>query len=109
MDLYFSGTTGNKKYLLIYRSAVVGMVLFESAAKISIVWDLADLLMGMTVIINLVAILELGKFAFAALEDYLEQKKSGKDPVFIASRIPGLKHADCWQKEEEARRKDKLA
>ena len=47
--------------------------------------------MGLMVFTNLIAISFLSKFAYAALVDYLKQKKQGKDPVFVANSIPGLK------------------
>ena len=67
------------------------MIVFGSVAKIQIVWDLADLFMGFMVIINLIAITLLSKVAFAALQDYINQKKAGKDPVFIKKTLKGLK------------------
>ena len=67
------------------------MIVFGSVAKIQIVWDLADLFMGFMVIINLIAITLLSKVAFAALQDYINQKKAGKDPIFIKKTLKGLK------------------
>ena len=87
-----------KIYLTIYRVLVIGMVLFGSLAKIQLVWDLADVSMGLMAIINLIAIALLGKIAFKVLIDYQEQKRSGiKEPLFKASSIPGLKNADEWK------------
>ena len=60
------------------------------------VWSLADLFMGLMVFTNLIAISFLSKFAYAALVDYIKQKKQGKDPVFLANSIPGLKNTECW-------------
>lgn len=100
---YYYGETNiefiktSKLGLTLYRFAVVGMVMFGSVAAVQIVWDMADLFMGFMVITNLIAIALLGKFAFAALKDYVKQKKEGKDPVFHASSIPGLKNAECWE------------
>lgn len=87
----------NKIVLNIFRTIVVGMVMFGSLAKIQIVWDLADLFMGLMAIINLIAIALLGKYAFAALKDYESQKKAGiKDPVFDPSKIEGLENVTEW-------------
>ncbi len=100
---YYYGETNiefiktSKTWLTVYRIAVVGMVMFGSVAAVQIVWDMADLFMGFMVITNLIAIALLGKFAFAALTDYVKQKKQGKDPVFYASSIPGLKNTECWE------------
>lgn len=86
----------NKNWLTAYRVLVVGMVMFGCIAKIQMVWDLADLFMGLMAIMNLGTILYLSKTAFAVIKDYQEQRKKGLDPVFRASSIPGLKNADCW-------------
>src|SRR5699024_10750447 len=86
----------SKGWLTAYRLAVLSMVMFGSVAKIQIVWDLADLFMGSMALLNLIAITLLGPIAFAALKDYLSQKKEGKDPVFHVSHIPGLKNVECW-------------
>ena len=86
----------NKIWVNIYRAAVVGMVIFGSMASLQFVWNLADLLMGLMAITNMIAIALLGKIAFA---DYQEQKKAGKNPVFDPSRIKGikgLKNVECW-------------
>ncbi|WP_142327364.1 alanine:cation symporter family protein, partial [Bacillus thuringiensis] len=99
---YYYGETNiefikqSKTWLTIYRIAVVGMVLFGSVATLQVVWNMADLFMGLMVITNLIAITLLGRFAYAALADYVRQKKQGKDPVFSADSIPGLTNTECW-------------
>ena len=94
--------TKSKTILNVFRAMVVAMVLFGSVAKVQLVWDLADLFMGFMAIINLVAIVILGKYAFVALKDYSEQKKAGiKEPVFYASNIEGLENVECWKEEIE--------
>lgn len=100
---YYYGETNiefikeSKTMVMLYRIAVIGMVIFGAVSKVSIVWDLADLFMGLMALINLVAIALLGKFAFMALKDYETQKKAGKNPVFFASQIKGLKNTSCWE------------
>jgi len=88
----------NPIWLFLYRLAVVGMVLFGSTSKIAIVWDLADLFMGLMAFINLIAIALLGKIAFAALKDYIAQKAEGKDPVFTKDLLPETQSVECWDK-----------
>ena len=67
--------TNKKIYLSIYRISVALMVFFGSLVSMDIVWNLADVFMGLMAIINLIAIVLLGKIAFKALEDYNKQKK----------------------------------
>ena len=88
----------NNVLLNIYRILVIGMVLFGSIAKVDLVWNLADLFMGLMAILNIITILFLGKYSFLALKDYTSQKKAGiKEPVFKASSIPGLENVEEWQ------------
>ena len=84
--------TKKKIYLYIYRISVAAMVFFGSLVSMDIVWNLADVFMGLMALINLIAIVLLSKIAFKALNDYISQKKEGiSDPVFDASIIPELK------------------
>ena len=74
------------------------MVLFGSVTEVALVWNLADLFMGLMAILNIISILFLGKYAFLALKDYTNQKKAGiKEPVFKAKNIPGLENVEEWQ------------
>ncbi|MDQ0226428.1 alanine/glycine:cation symporter family protein [Metabacillus niabensis] len=99
---YYYGETNidfistNKLWLNIYRIAVVAMVAFGSLASLSFVWSLADLMMGLMAIINMIAIVLLGHIAIKALNDYIKQKKNGKNPVFHVSNIKGLKNVEAW-------------
>ncbi|WP_145925826.1 alanine/glycine:cation symporter family protein [Bacillus weihaiensis] len=86
----------NKIWLNVYRVAVVVMVAFGSLASLKFVWNLADLLMGIMAIFNLIAIALIGKIAVAALDDYIKQRKQGKNPVFQKSSIKDLKNVDLW-------------
>ncbi|MDQ0230352.1 alanine/glycine:cation symporter family protein [Metabacillus malikii] len=99
---YYYGETNidfintNKIWLLIYRVAVVGMVAFGSLASLNFVWNLADLFMGLMAIINLIAIVLLGKISIAALNDYTKQKANGRNPIFHVTNIKGLKNVEAW-------------
>ncbi|MEG1254948.1 alanine/glycine:cation symporter family protein [Clostridium sp.] len=88
--------TDNKIILTVFRVFVVLTVFAGSLTSIDIVWNLADLFMALMAMVNLVAIVLLGKYAFAALDDYSLQKKAGKDPIFKSSSIPGLENTESW-------------
>ncbi len=91
----------NVAWIHIYRVAVVAMVAFGSVASLSFVWNIADMLMGFMALINSIAIILLGKIAFAALKDYQDQKAAGKDPVFYSTSIKGLKNVEAWEPERD--------
>lgn len=88
--------TGSGRWLLFYRLAVAGLVLFGSVAALELVWALADLFMGSLALVNLVAIALLAPIASAVLRDYSRQRNSGKDPVFRAEDVREVKNAQCW-------------
>jgi len=107
---YYYGETNieflnsKKSSLVLYRLSVLCMIVFGSVAKVQLVWDLADLFMGLMVVVNLTAIFLLSRVAFAALRDYKQQKLAGSDPVFYKDSIPGLERVECWEKEADDRR-----
>ncbi|MFD1031847.1 alanine/glycine:cation symporter family protein [Metaplanococcus flavidus] len=88
-------------WLTAYRFGVLAMVMFGALAEVSLVWDMADLFMGMMAVINLVVIALLGGTAFKVLADYTKQRKAGKNPEFYAKDIPGLKNTECWGEDRD--------
>ncbi|TCI77155.1 alanine:cation symporter family protein [Exiguobacterium sp. SH0S1] len=107
---YYYGETNiqfisNKKiYVTLYRIGVVGMVLFGAIRSAGLVWSIADVFMGLMALVNLYAIFRLAKVARLVLDDYLEQRRQGDDPVFYADSIedlPGREYLEAWDNEEE--------
>lgn len=90
--------TPNKAWLNLYRAGVIGMVMFGSIGELALVWNMADLFMGLMAILNLIAIFLLGKVAFEALNDYSNQKENGLDPKFNKNDIdmPYSEKVECW-------------
>ncbi|AKG03658.1 sodium:alanine symporter family protein [Salimicrobium jeotgali] len=100
-NLEFIRNSGRLK--LIYRTSVLLMVMFGAVAEFGLVWSLADLTMGIMALINLYAIFLLSKIAYAALKDYLNQRRQGKDPVFYQDHLPGVKGMDYWKRTDPVR------
>lgn len=80
----------NKVVLNVFRATCVLAVFLGAQADFTMVWNLADVTMGFMAIVNIIAILLLGKTAIKVLKDYEKQKKEGKSPVFCEDNI-GLK------------------
>lgn len=95
---FIAGKEVGKTGSLIFRLAATALVFVGTIATASMVWDMADMLQGCMVIINMPVILILMKPAMKALEDYCRQKKEKKNPVFIARKI-GLDDSrlDFWK------------
>ena len=90
----------NKWVLLVFRVLCLAAIFYGCVNSFDLAWNLADIFMGFMAIINLVAILLLGKWALAALDDYTRQRKAGKDPVFLAANVPGMPACECWTTED---------
>lgn len=99
----FSSVLGNYSYaevnmtflrarpaaLLAFRTLVVLVVGAGSVLELVAVWALADVAMGFMALVNLVALVLLGRWALGALRDFEEQSRAGVDPVF---RTVGNRH-----------------
>ena len=92
---YIAKRPVSKMTMNIFRLISCVLVFVGATLEFGLVWDIADVLMGIMAIINLPVIVILGKTAINALDDYLKQKKSGKDPEFKASSI-GISGTDFW-------------
>lgn len=93
---YIANRTVSKKAMNIFRVFACIVVFVGSTLDFGLVWNLADVLMGIMALINLPVIVALGKTALAAMNDYIRQRKEGKDPVFKASSIGLKEKTDFW-------------
>lgn len=81
----------NSKVLLnIFRVTCVVAIFLGAQADFKLVWNLADITMGLMAIVNIIAIFLLGKVAIKVLKNYEKQKKEGKNLVFYEDEV-GLK------------------
>lgn len=90
----------NRNMMTVFRILVLVMVYFGSIASVPLIWNMADLFMGIMASINLIAILLLMPFAMMLLKDYTTQLKRGvKEPVFKLDDHPKYKDkvkSDIW-------------
>ena len=93
---YICDKAPGKAFLNVFRVAAALIVCLGATMDFSVVWDTADVLMGLMALINLPVIVILSKPAIHCMQDYFRQKKQGKNPVFRAKDI-GLKtKTDFW-------------
>ena len=93
---YICDKAPGKALLNVFRVAAALIVCLGATMDFSVVWDTADVLMGLMALINLPVIVILSKPAIHCMQDYFRQKKQGKNPVFRAKDI-GLKtKTDFW-------------
>ncbi|MBQ8393740.1 MAG: alanine:cation symporter family protein [Clostridia bacterium] len=76
------------------------LILVGAGLTADLLWNIADITMGLMALINIPVIIILGKYGVRAIKDYEKQRKEGKEPVFHAKDI-GLPHqVDYWGDEE---------
>ena len=84
------------KFLTLFRIIAIVIVFIGAMASMSLVWDTADLLQALMVIINIPVILILSRPAVSCLKDYCAQRREGKDPEFKAESIGLKQKTDFW-------------
>jgi len=81
----------------VYRVLLGIIVFLGSLMTIDVVWALVDFFMVIMTTCNLIAILLLGRYAIRLLEDYQEQRKAGRNPVYRKETCPDIADVtECW-------------
>ena len=91
--------TSSKWAVHIYRVFSAGVVvMFGALASLDTVWTLGDICMAILTLVNIIAILCLGKYVFRLADDYSRQRKQGiKDPVFNKEQLPEIQNElEAW-------------
>ena len=87
----------SKAFKRIYY-VIASIVIFVGAGlSAGLLWDIADVTMGLMTLINMPVIIYLSKYAVRALKDYDRQRKEGKNPVFKAENINLPHEVDYWK------------
>ena len=62
------------------------------------IWTIVDLCMAALVLANVTSILLLSSKVIALLDDYVKQRRAGKDPKFKASSMPEIaQDLEAWK------------
>ncbi len=93
---YIVGRKVGRTGRILFNVIAVALVFAGALLEVNLVWNIADVLMGVMALINLPVIVILGGTAIRALEDYLSQRSDGRDPVFKASSIGLRGRTDFW-------------
>lgn len=78
------------------RGVATAVVFLGAVMELHMVWNTADVLMGLMAIINIPVLVYLLKPALLCMQDYGRQKSEGKDPVFKAASIGLKEKTDFW-------------
>lgn len=91
----FKFVHNSKLGLNLFRFTCIAAIFVGAQMDFTTVWDLADVLMGLMALVNLVAILLLGNQVLTVLKDYSRQRRAGKNPVYRASDV-GVGDVQVW-------------
>ena len=94
------GREPGKKFNAVYYTVASLLILVGAVLSADLLWNIADITMGLMALINIPVIIYLGKYAFRALDDYISKKKNGKPMTFRASDINLPHSVDYWQDED---------
>lgn len=81
------------------RMLVVIFSFVGATLALTFVWAVMDTAMFVVTVLNLAALIGLGKWVTAALRDYERQRKAGQDPRFVEADadLPGEIGSDIWR------------
>ena len=101
---YFYGETNirfitQKRWAVNTFRIITGVtVMLGALVSLQTAWSMVDICMGLMTICNLIAILLLSGKAFKLLNNYLEQRKQGRNPEFHRNMMPEIeKDIECWE------------
>ncbi len=90
------GHVPGKKFNYVYYVLASAVIFLGAGLSAGLLWDIADITMGLMALINMPVIIILGRHAFRALKDYRKQKKAGLTPTFHAKDIGITDQLDYW-------------
>ena len=96
----------NRIVLLVFRITCLVAIFLGTQSDFSLVWNLADVTMGLMAIVNIIAIFLLGGIVFKTLRHYEQKKKEGKPTIFYEDEV-GLTGTVWIRNDSEGFEKDK--
>ncbi len=93
---YILGRVPGKGFHTVYYVIASLVILLGAGLSAGLLWDIADVLMGLMTLINMPVILYLGKYALRALRDYEHRRKTGGDLTFRTADIDLPHQTEYW-------------
>ena len=99
---YFYGETNirfitHKNWALFVFRLLSGItILLGGYMTLQQTWSIVDMAMALMTTLNLIAVVWLSKYVFRLLQDYLKQRKEGKEPLFHKDLFPDA-DLEAWK------------
>ena len=94
---YIHKSQPGRHFMMAFRVVCALVVFMGAGMEMSMLWNIADVLMGVMAMINIPVIILLSNTALKALGDYEKQLKKGMNPVFKGTDIGMKEKMDCWE------------
>ena len=94
---YIVGKIPAREFMVLFRIDAMILIFLGAGMEINLVWNLADVLMGLMALINVPVLVILLKPALRCLDNFIQQKREGKDPVYRAADVGLKEKTDFWQ------------
>lgn len=91
------GRAPGKKFNYAYYVVASALIFLGAGLSAGLLWDVADLMMGLMTVINLPVIAILGRYAFRTLSDYREKRRMGEVSCFRARDVGITDELDYWK------------
>ncbi|NBB69969.1 MAG: amino acid carrier protein [Alphaproteobacteria bacterium] len=96
-------TPDNPIFFIVFRLLMLVLILWGSMQDLTTVFSFADLTMALLAVFNLIALALLMKVSFRLMDDYDQQWRAGKVPIFDPDKFPDLKiDREAWKDAAEA-------
>ena len=96
-------TPGNPIFFIVFRLLMLVLILWGSMQDLTTIFSFADLTMALLAVFNLVALALLMKIAFRLMNDYDQQWRAGKVPIFDPEKFPDLNiDREAWKDAADA-------
>ena len=93
---YILKKTPSRMFMNAVRFIGALLIFLGSIVSFGFAWDMADICQCILAFINIPVCIVLGGVAYRALDDYIAQKKAGKDPQFKAADAGVKVPTDFW-------------
>ncbi len=90
------GHAPSKTFHYVYYVIASGLIFLGAGLSAGLLWDVADLMMGLMTVINIPVIAILGRYAYRTLADYREKRRRGEDLTFRAKDVGITEKLDYW-------------
>ncbi|MDZ7791953.1 MAG: alanine/glycine:cation symporter family protein [Xanthomonadales bacterium] len=96
-------TPDNPVFFIVFRLLMLVLILWGSMQDLTTVFSFADLTMALLAVVNLVALALLMKVGLRLMNDYDQQWRAGKVPIFDPDKFPDLKiDREAWKDAADA-------